>query len=266
MPACGRTSVKIVAVRPLQFDSLCQIPGLHHALTTREGGFSGGAFASLNLAFHVGDDAAIVRENRRALAAKFGYDAETLVAAQQVHGARCAVISSDDGGRGALDWDSALPDTDALITRESGVPLLILVADCAPILLVEPRAHVVAVVHAGWRGALAGIAGIAARQMIELGADIRQIRAGIGPCLCPENLEVGAQVAALFADKSALEPFGDKYRLDLRALIQRDLGGAGVAANHIETRIECPRDDARFFSHRGQNGVAGRFGIVAWWE
>ncbi len=254
-------------MRPLQFPTFAAIPGLRHALTTRDGGFSSGPFASLNLAFHVGDAADPVRRNRRALAEKLGYDAEKLVAAQQVHGAACAVIGLDDAGRGALDWDSALPATDALITRESGVPLLILVADCAPILLVEPRARVLALVHAGWRGARAGIAANAVRQINELGADASQIRAGIGPCLCPENLEVGAEVAALFDDRSALEKHGEKYRLDLRALIQGDLAEAGVAVANIETRAQCPkREGESFFSHRGQNGVAGRFGIVAWWD
>ena len=223
-----------------------------------------GDFASLNLAFHVGDDAQAVRRNRRALAEALGYDAAQLVAAQQVHGAHCAVVTANDAGRGALDWQSALPATDALITAQTGVPLLILVADCAPVLLVEPHARVLALVHAGWRGARAGVAGRAVGEMVRLGADAGQIRAGIGPCLCPHNLEVGGEVAALFDDKAALEKRGDKYRLDLRALIRRDLESAGVAAKGIEARPECPRDDERFFSHRGQNGRAGRFGIVAW--
>ena len=261
-------------MRPLQFSSLSGIPHFHHALTTREGGFSGGEFAELNLAFHVGDAAQTVKANRLKLSQILGYDATKLVAAQQVHSARCAVVGADDAGRGALDWDSALPDTDALITRESGVPLLILVADCAPITLVDPTAKIVALVHAGWRGAVAGVAGNAVRQMIEMGADASQIRAGIGPCLCAENLEVGAEVAALVKDKSALQPMGqpaqqqqsaEKFRLDLRVLVGRDLQAAGV--QHIETRPECPgRENQRFFSHRGQNGHAGRFGIVAWWD
>ena len=252
---------------PLQFSTLSAIPNLHHAITTRGGGFSTGEFASLNLAFHVGDDAASVRRNRRALAAELGFDLAKLVAAQQVHGAHCAVVQATDAGRGALDWPSALPATDALITRETGVPLLILVADCAPILLVEPHAKILALVHAGWRGAVAGVAAIAVRRMSELGADVGQIRAGIGPCLCAENLEVGSEVAALVENKAALQPHGEKHLLDLRALIQTDLRNAGVLAANIETRAECPkRQGETFFSHRGQNGRAGRFGIVAWWR
>lgn len=250
-------------MRLLQFPIFDDIPHFHHAITTRDGGFSRGEFSGLNLAFHVGDDAETVRRNRRALASELGFDAEKLVAAQQVHSNNCAIVTAQDAGRGALDWDSALPDTDALICAERDLPLLILVADCAPILLVEPKTRIFAVVHAGWRGAKDKIASRAVRQMIELGADVNQIRAGIGPCLCAENLEVGRDVAARIEDENALEICGEEYRLDLRVLIKNDLNRTGV--RHIEMRAECPkRENETFFSHRGQNGTAGRFGIVAW--
>ena len=246
----------------LQFSSFSDIPNFRHSITTRDGGFSSGDFASLNLGFHVGDDADIVRHNRRALAAEVGYDAEKLIAAQQTHGAHCAVVECSHAGRGALNWESALPATDAIVTAQSGLPLLILVADCAPIVLIDPAARVLAVVHAGWRGALGGVAANAVTQMETLGARAQNIRAGIGPCLCPRNLEVGPEVAAQIEDKSGLQASGEKYLLDLRGLIQRDLQNAGV--NQIEVSDICPKDDADLFSHRGQNGKAGRFGVVAW--
>lgn len=252
-------------MHPLQFSSFSAFPRFRHAVTTRDGGFSSGEFASLNLAFHVGDDADIVRRNRRALAAQLGYDAQNLIAARQVHGAHCAVVDSSHAGRGALDWESALPATDAIVTAQTGLALLILVADCAPILLFDPRARVLSVVHAGWRGALAGVAAGAVAAMQQLGARATDIRAGIGPCLCARNLEVGPEVAALFEDKSVLQARGEKYWLDLRAVICNDLKNAGVS--HIEVSDICPKDEsATFFSHRGQNGKAGRFGIVAYME
>lgn len=252
-------------MRMLQFSSLFDIPDFRHAISTRAGGFSSGDFADLNLAFHVGDDAETVRRNRRALADELGYNAQTLVAAQQVHDTHCAIAHSSHGGRGALDWESALPATDAIVTGEPGLPLLILVADCAPILLVEPNARVFAVVHAGWRGALGGVATSAVAKMASLGARAENIRAGIGPCLCAANLEVGAEVAAQVVDKTVLKASGEKFLLDLRALVRRDLEKAGVT--QIEIMEHCPKEEREiFFSHRGQNGKAGRFGIVAWFE
>ena len=246
-----------------QFSSFSDSPNFQHAISTRDGGFSSGDYASLNLAFHVGDAAARVRHNRRALAAELGYDAEKLISAQQVHGADCTVADSSHVGRGALDWQSALPATDAIITAQVGVPLLILVADCAPILLFDSDARVLAVVHAGWRGALAGVASGAVAAMETLGARSENIRAGIGPCLCARNLEIGPEVAAMFEDKTVLEVAGEKFRLDLRAVIESDLKSAGVS--NIEISESCPKDENEtFFSHRGQNGKAGRFGVVAW--
>lgn len=255
---------KISVVRLLQFPSLSNTRHFRHAITTRAGGFSVGDFASLNLAFHVGDDVETVRRNRRALAAELGYDAEKLVCAQQVHGAHCAAVNSSHAGHGALDWASALPATDAIVTAQTDLPLLILVADCAPITLVDPKSHIFAVVHAGWRGALGGVAAGAVAKMETLGARAMDIRAAIGPCLCARNLEVGAEVAEMFEDKIVIKANGEKYLLDLRALVRRDLESVGV--NQIETLDICPKDEDDFFSHRGQNGRAGRFGIVAWWE
>ncbi len=253
----------------LQFPSLASISGLKHALTTRAGGVSNGEFASLNLGFHVGDDLEKVRENRRILARELGFEPQNLVAAQQVHGDAICTVAARDAGRGALDWNSAIEGTDALVTAEGNLPLLILVADCAPILLVDPEKRVLAVVHAGWRGALAGIAGkTVARMQREFDCNAANILAGVGPCLGVENLEIGTEVAAQIESVDAAAIIGgfEKPHLDLRGMIARDLTGAGVLETHIEAMPFCPVEDARFYSHRGQKGAAGRFGIVAWWS
>lgn len=253
----------------LQFESLASVSGLRHAVTTRDDGVSQGEYASLNLGFHVGDELEKVRQNRRLLAHEMSFKAQDLVAAQQVHGDTIHLVSPIDAGHGALDGESAVPATDALITDQKNLPLLILVADCAPILLVDPKKQVIAVVHAGWRGALAGIAGkVASEMQNDFGCAPETILAGIGPCLSIKNLEIGPEVAAQIAavDKNAIIDGWEKPHLDLRGLIGRDLQRAGVLPSHIETMPLCTKDDSRFFSHRGQNGVAGRFAIVAWWE
>lgn len=246
------------------FKNLSSVPGLHHGVTTRAGGVSEGHYAALNLGFHVGDDPEIVRENRRLAGAQLGYDPKSLVAAQQVHADAAARVSRSDAGRGAFAWEDAIPAADALLTSERRLPLLIQVADCAPILLAGGAD--LAVVHAGWRGALAGIAGKTAEQ---LGTVPATIFAGIGPCLCPNCLEVGPEVAAAVeqVDYQAVLPGSAKPHLDLRGLIARDLRRAGVPKANIEVMDRCPRcEPDTFFSHRAQGGSAGRFGLVAWWE
>ena len=249
------------------FDSLKNIPGLRHAITTRDGGVSRAEYSALNLAFHVGDNAADVIENRRLLANALQYDASTLVASQQVHGANAQIVSAEYSGRGAFDWDSAVLETDAFITNQKQIPLLILVADCAPILLVDSTRGVLAVVHAGWRGAVAKIASQTMKKMsAEFGTSAENVQAGIGPCLCTACFEIGEEVAREVSSAHIVEGF-QKPHLDLRGLIQGDLLSAGVLQSQIEIMNRCPKCESEtFFSHRGQNGKAGRFGLVAWWE
>jgi YfiH family protein len=245
------------------------IPSLRHAITTRHGGVSNSTFTSLNLGFHVGDDPIAVQKNRRLLAKAAEFEIENLVAAQQVHGDQIYIVKKEDAGRGALDWESAIVDTDALITAEENIPLLIQVADCAPVLLADADHHVLGTAHAGWRGALAGIAGKTMRTMEEISDDPKNTFAGICPCLCTKCLEVGEEVADLVTPQypEAVRTSNKTPHLDLREMIRQDLINAGLKADHIEAMQECPRcDTQKYFSHRGENGKTGRFGLIAWWE
>lgn len=251
----------------LQFDSLKKISGLRHAITTR-GGHRAGPYEALNLAYHVGDDAARVTENRKKIAQELGYDVASLVAAQQVHGSNAQIVTATQSGCGAFDWESALPHCDALIASESNVPLLIQVADCAPILLVDPKNHVLAVVHSGWRGA---IERIASKTIEKMKQDATQIQAGIGPCLCSACFEIGPEVAEIVQEIApqaiVRREEWQKPHLDLRMLIQCDLENNGFRSENIEIMPHCPRcQNDLFFSHRGQHGRAGRFGLIAWWD
>jgi YfiH family protein len=252
----------------LHFDSLQNIPGLSHAITTRGG--VGGPYDSLNLAYHVGDDPARVTENRKRVANELGYDAASLVAAQQVHGANAQLVR--ETGQGAFGWKTAIPECDALIAEDADLPVLIQVADCAPVLIVDPSNHVLATIHAGWRGAVAGIVSETVLTMrAHRSFDATQLRAGIGPCLCIDCFEIGPEVveAAQQIEVEVVVQRSDwnKPHLDLRLLIQRDLENIGVPRENIETMPHCPRcQNDLLFSHRGQNGKAGRFGLIAWWD
>lgn len=243
---------------------ICDIQGIRAVLSTRHGGVSEGGFASLNLGYHVGDDPARVSENRLRLASAAGYDAAALVCGRQVHGTALAWVGEEMRGRGAFAWDDALPDTDGLLTDVPGLPLAILVADCAPVLIADPVGRRLAVVHAGWRGAVGRIASSAARELVAAGSRAGDLRAVIGPTLCPACFEIGPEVAALAS------PFGDvvvtgygKPHLDVIALLRADLAAAGV--QDVAAHPACTRCEAEtFFSHRASGGTAGRFALVAW--
>jgi len=255
----------------LRFASLTNVPGLRHAVTTR-GGTGHGPYDALNLAYHVGDDPARVTENRLRLAKELGYDAASLVAAQQPHKWRASFVGKHYVGRGAFDWDSALPHSDAMILQMSQVPVLVQVADCAPLLIVDEEKHTLAVVHAGWRGAVEGIASeVVSRMWMTFGAREERLKVGIGPCLCTDCFEIGEEVAeaerVVVLDAVVRRDEWDKPHLDLRLLLRRDLEAFGVSPQNIEVMPHCPRCmNDLFFSHRAQGGTAGRFGLVAWWQ
>jgi hypothetical protein len=166
------------------------------AVTTRTGGVSAGPYDSLNLSFSVADDPDAVLENRRRLAAAFDAEPGDFVFARQVHGSRAEVVAAADRGRGTLRLDDAIPGADALVTADPGTVLAILVGDCVPIVLYDPVAHVLACVHAGWRGTVARITEATLAAMADLGAWPERVLAGVGPAIAPDRYQVGDEVAA----------------------------------------------------------------------
>ncbi len=176
----------------------------------------------------MGDDPACVTENRRRLAHAAGYIAGELVAAQQIHGTHVAWVGATERGRGAFCWEGALPDTDGLLLSASGIPMAIQVADCAPVLIVDPARHVLALLHAGWRGALGGIASQAV-QPDDRGA-------GVEPANCwwasGRHCARSAWKSAMKSARRRREIFGAnvvlggmaKPHLDLAAMLTADLG------------------------------------------
>jgi copper oxidase (laccase) domain-containing protein len=151
------------------------------AVTTRNGGVSSGPYASLNLGLHVGDEAADVLENRRRAAAALDADPADFVFCIQAHGPNVQVVTASDRGRGALTQQDAIAGTDALVTRDAGVVLTVMVADCVPIVLYDPVAHVLACVHAGWRGTVARVSEAAVESMRSLGSNSGDVIAALGP-------------------------------------------------------------------------------------
>jgi hypothetical protein len=241
--------------------------GVILAFSERRGGLSAGAFSSLNLAGHVGDAPKAVDANRERLMQALGIGslATRLVSAEQVHGDRCAVVEESDAGRGALasGGRAPVPQTDALVTSTPKLPLLLCFADCVPIVIVAPG-PAVAVVHAGWRGALAGIPGRAAQRLAEhagseQGALAVYIGAHIGPCHYQVGEEIVSQFGRAFGTLARV-PTGS---LDLGAVVRMSLIDAGVAEWRITSLGVCTAEAIEsFFSYRAENGITGRHGAV----
>jgi YfiH family protein len=225
-------------------------------------------YATLNLSFSVGDEPGNVVENRRRAAAAVGAGLGDLVFARQVHGAAVRVVTGADRGRGADAPGGAVGDADALVTGEPGPVLAVLVADCVPVVLYDPRARVLACVHAGWRGTVARATGAALAAMETLGACPGDVRAGIGPAIGPDRYQVGAEVADAARDAFGPRPFlrpdgAGAWLFDLWAANRFLLREAGVPDRNIHVAgVPTGPEPGLFFSDRTAR-PCGRFAALA---
>jgi hypothetical protein len=244
--------------------------GVEVAVTTRHGGVSERPYRSLNLGLHVGDDPERVITNRERAARAFGVGLDTVVFAQQVHGAAAAVVGPAERGRGTLTMDDAVPATDILVTTALDTTLAILVADCVPIALLDPEAQVLAAIHAGWRGTAAQASRRALDAMVTLGAQPERVVAFIGPGVHPARYEVDEEVHEALARAVAPHALtaevarpagGGHWRVDLMAANHQQLVLAGLAPARIfDCGVTTADDD--YFSDRAVR-PCGRFALFA---
>ncbi len=236
-----------------------------HGFSTRLGGVSEGAFESLNLGAGRGDAMESVRENWRRFGAATGIDTARFVHGRQVHGALVRVARREDAH--PIDEPAGWEGTDGYVTAEPDLPLAVFTADCTPLLMLDPRAGVVAAVHCGWRSTAADIEKNAVEAMAGLGARPQDIRAAIGPgirrCCFQTGPEVPAALDALLGGDGAglWEPDPDapgKYRTDLPGAVKRRLLQLGLAEENIDELGLCTmcRPD-RFWSHRSMGAARG---------
>ncbi len=228
-----------------------RIRGARALFTGRSGGVSTGDHAGLNLARHVGDDETAVERNRALLVAEIG---APLVFVEQVHSAEVHVLPSHG--------PAPVRTADAIVTDREDVALAIMVADCLPVLLSDPRAGVVAVAHAGRRGLLDGVLEATLEQMTRLGARPRDVTASIGPAICGACYEVPEEMredAARRHPATASTTSWGTPALDLRAGAVAVLEGAGV--DEIDADHPCTLEDERFYSYR-RSARTGRFAGV----
>ncbi|CAK8711886.1 Purine nucleoside phosphorylase [Candidatus Electrothrix laxa] len=229
-----------------------------HAIFSRQGGISTSPFASLNLSFSVGDDPAAVSHNREE--AKRLLNVQYLASAVQVHGDQVTVVKD-------ITCDQEYKDTDALITEQKGVGLLIQQADCQAVLFYDPQRKAIAAVHSGWRGSVKNIIARTVRAMQEhFGTSPEDLRAvispSLGPC-CAEFVHYAKELPELFHQWQVTNNYFDFW-----AISRWQLREAGLRNGHIEVIGICTVCERDFFSYRratkeqGRVGVTGRNGSV----
>ena len=234
-------------LRPAFAEILAGHSAIAHGFFTRHGGVSRGGYASLNCGLGSKDDPEAVRENRARVAAFLG--AQSVITANQVHSATAVVAGAP--------WSSAgRPRADAIITVKPGLAVAVLTADCAPVLLADAQAKVVAAAHAGWRGALSGVLEATLSGMEGLGARRECIIAAIGPAIAQPAYEVGLDFEQEFLRRDGesahfftRESGGAKPHFDLAGYAESRLTRAGVG--NVRRLISCTHaHEADFFSYR----------------
>ncbi|MGZ5577104.1 MAG: peptidoglycan editing factor PgeF [Methylobacter sp.] len=227
---------------------------IYAATTLRTGGVSGGAYASLNPAMHVGDDADLVKQNRRIIKELLGLPGDP-VWLEQIHSNRAvpAIIAEP------------LQQADASYTAEPGVVCAVMTADCLPLLVCAADGSEVAAIHAGWRGLLAGVIGNTLKAM-----QSNDLLVWLGPAIGPDCFEVGAEVRDAFLEKSAAfitafkQQDNGKWLADIYQLARIDLAMLGIGKVYGGGFCTVTEHE-RFYSYR-RDKQTGRMATLIWRE
>jgi len=232
-----------------------------HGFTTKDSGKSVAPYSSLNLAFHVGDNTNAVHENHILLAQELLYKKESLVHMKQIHSNRVHIVTKED--------DFSNPkECDALITDMKNTPLMVMVADCSPILFFDSKKEIIGVAHAGRAGTFSNIIKNVTQKFIEdFNSNVRDIKVTIGASIGVCCYEVGEEIYKEAKELNllyAVEIREHSYYLNIRKILKEQLLSLGFKEQNIEISKECSAClNKKYFSYRAE-GVTGRFaGVIS---
>jgi hypothetical protein len=264
---------KIMPSKPLNpinfnyFSNLSRAAGVKHFISNRLGGVSTNSYLSLNLGLNQCDDPSNVIVNRIRVAQAAGIDLQNFVFARQTHSRNVYRIDTADKGRGALTRETAIPDTDGMITNIPDICLVTLAADCVPMLFFDPIKRAVGVAHAGWKGTVIKAPEAVVSAMVkEFGSSTNDILVGIGPSAGPCCYEIGYnvidEVEAVFGKGTNVltaSAYRDKMIFDMWEANRITLMEAGVSPQNIDMLYICTlcQNDLYFSARKGD---LGRFG------
>ncbi|HEY9203583.1 MAG TPA: peptidoglycan editing factor PgeF [Sulfurimonas sp.] len=232
-------------------EKLSLFPELLHAFTTKE---------SDNLAFHVQDDEINVQKNHSLLAKELGYEKNSLVHMKQIHSDIVHIVKDED-------FDTP-PTCDALVTNKQNTPLMVMVADCSPILFYDNEKRVIAAAHAGRQGAFKNIVkNVLDKMKTEFGSDPKNIYVSIGASIGVCCYEVGGEIydeAKELGLEYAMQKRDGSFYLDVGAILLKQLLSCSIKKENIEFCDDCSCCKTEtYYSYRGE-GQTGRFaGVIS---
>jgi len=254
--------------------SFCRLPllleaGCDHGFTLRYGGVSPAPMDSLNLGHNRPDSAENLSENYRRFANEAGFPLSSAAIVSYCHGDGVEVATRNERGWG-FPGAPRFPDCDGFVTRDPGVTLITLHADCMPVFLFDPVKKAGGLVHAGWKGASPRVGKKAAlRMMDEFGCDPKDMLAGVGPSICQKCFEVDRDVFDVFQQAFPDVPCFEwddsrqKYLIDLWTVMAAQLMEAGLLPEHIQIAGACTCCGEGYFSYRRDKKLFGNTGAMA---
>jgi len=249
-------------MKTVNSDLLAKFPQITHVFTTRDGGVSKHPYLSNNLAFHVKDHKDDVLMNHQNMAKYLGYNYGKLVHMRQIHSDKIVIVDP------TLHNFENPPECDALITNLPKIPLMVMTADCTPVLFYDPKQKVIAVAHAGRAGAIKGIVPKTIQKMChEFDCHIQNITVVLGPSIGACCYEVGEKIAKEVTQSGyglAIVYENGKYSLDVNTIIHHQLKNLGINIKKIENLSICNAcQNETYFSYRADKQKTGRFaGII----
>lgn len=255
-------------VEPLTFPVLTAMPWLRHGITTRSPALP--LVGDMSFTTGASHPESVIA-NRTTWLATVGATPETTVMSGLIHETHVTHVGLKERGRGTCSPQTAIPQSDGLITTEANVTLLICFADCVPLILVDPKRHAIGLGHAGWRGTLAEMATALVHGMETVAnSEPRNLIAVIGPSIGPMVYEVGRDVADQFTttypDDNLIQSDAERLRLDLWSANRQQFLRAGLCSENVHVAGICTQTHAdRFFSHRyaiAHREREGRFAVM----
>nr|WP_321266543.1 peptidoglycan editing factor PgeF [uncultured Sulfurimonas sp.] len=232
---------------------------LTHAFTTKHNGVSKTPYTSLNLAFHVGDNSKDVIKNHKLLASEQNYDIKALIHMKQIHSDIVHIVDANDNFNNP-------PTCDALITNKTKTPLMVMVADCSPVLFYDDRKKVIAVAHAGRQGAFKNIVQNVINSFKDnYGSDAKDIYVSIGASIGVCCYEVGSEIYEEAKELNlsyAIKKKENSFYLDIAKILNKQLLASGIQEKNIEISRDCSScKNNKYFSYRADK-ITGRFAGV----
>lgn len=186
-------------------------------------------------------------KNRKIFFKKIGIDFNNVISAYLIHKANVKNIKNNK--------QKIIPETDALVSTKNNLFVSVTSADCIPILFYDPKAKIVGIAHAGWRGVIGKIAEKTIEKIVKLGGNPKNIRVAMGPGINKCHFDIGEKIGKKFMPYSELiEKRGDKYFVELKEIVKKQLLHSGIAKKNIENKNDCTFCNPRkYFSYRKES-------------